>query len=196
MNKKHYVFIVFLALMGGLIGGILSYRLGPILWKHTQEDKKLTKVIVANEFHLVDAQGRDRWVLALSKSGEPNMTFINQNGWAPMAFGMNQDGTPFFNMVLEPGRAGGPSFIMMDSRMTNRAVLGVKGDGEPYLNLFDSNGQRRAALGGIDYNNPLTGSTESRPCSSLVLFDDKGKVIFSAPQITPLPIQFSKYQDR
>jgi hypothetical protein len=181
-----------LALVAGFIGGLFSNRflfLGPM---DSQNDVNSKSVIVANEFHLVDEDGKDRWVLKLSGAGEPNITFINNNGWAPMAIGVNKEGFPFFNMIQEPHQPGGPSFILMDGEMKNRAVLGLKEDGEPNITFLDNNGQVRAIFGSTDLKNPFTGLTEKRPGSSLVLFDEDGKIIWSAPKLVALPIRFSQ----
>jgi hypothetical protein len=139
----------------------------------------------------VDEEGRDRWVLNLSKDGEPTVTYVNKNGWAPMAIGINKEGLPFFNMVLEPSRKGGPSLIMMDSQMKSRALLGLSDKGEPHLSLLDEKGQTRLALGSAEFTNPLTGLREKRACSSIVLFDKDGKVLWSAPEVKLLPVILS-----
>ncbi len=191
MGKKPYVVMLILALIAGVIGGALSSK---IFWRQegTPEDLELRKVIVANEIHLVDQDGKARWVLAISRDGEASVTFVNKDGWAPMAMGVNRNGLPFFNMILQPGKGAGPSLALMDGGMKNRAVLGLWEDGEPYLRLLDRNGQVRASLGSTVLRDSLTGSSVRRPCSSLVLFDEKGKIIWSAPQHVVRPIQFSK----
>ena len=190
MTKKQVLLLLTLALVGGLLGGILSSNI-LMQSKPSPQDLELKKVVVANEIHLVDQDGRDRWVLALSKEGEPSVTFVNKNGWAPMAIGINRNGFPFFNMVLEPHKGGGPTLTLMDSRMKDRAVLGLWEDGEPYLTLLDRNGQARATLGSTDLKDPLSGSRERRPCSSLVLFDENGEIIWSAPPFVAHHVQFS-----
>jgi hypothetical protein len=195
MGKRSYVVMLILALVAGVIGGAVSSK---ILWRKAQTpvDSGLKKVIVANEIHLVDQNGKARWVLAFSKNGEPSVTFVNKDGWAPMAMGVNRNGFPFFNMVLSPQKGGGPSLTLMDGRMKNRAVLGLWEDGEPYLRLLDRNGQVRVTLGSTVLRDSLTGSSVRRPCSSLVLFDEEGKIIWSAPQHMMRPIQFSKKESR
>jgi hypothetical protein len=47
--------------------------------------------------------------------------------------------------------------------------------------LFDKGGMIRAALGRTDLSIAVTGSTEHRAESSLVLFNAKGKVLYEAP---------------
>jgi hypothetical protein len=188
LNKIHYALWVVLGLVSGIAGGMVSPR---FLQHPPVEDKHLKNIIVAHELHLVDEEGRERWVLAISKDGEPTLTFVNKSGWAPLAMGINKDGLPFFNMVLEPNQQGGPSLVLMDSRMNSRALLSLNGDGEPHLAFLDHNGQRRLTLGSTEFPNPLTGLDEKRPCSSIALFDELGKVLWSAPEFKPLPVKLS-----
>jgi hypothetical protein len=186
LNKMHYIIVATIALMAGLLGGTMSDRLIRAA-ESGQEEGELTRVIVASEIHLVDDQGKERWILRLSKDGEPAMTFINKSGWAPMALGLNKTGSPYYNMVLEPRNGGGPSFVMLDSDMKSRAALGLRENGDPYLSFIDPSGQVRANLGSIDFRNPLTGKKEKRSSSSLVLFGEDGRILFSVPQLSLLP---------
>jgi hypothetical protein len=188
LRKIHFSLWVVIALFAGLIGGMLSNR---FLRPEPEQSKDLRNIVVAHEIHLVDDEGRERWVLTLSKEGEPHVTFVNKNGWAPMAMGINKEGLPFLNMVLEPNQKAGPSLIMMDSQMNSRALLGLNGDGEPYLTFLDQNGQNRLAMGSTEFANPLTGLNEKRPCSSIILFDEKGKILWSAPEVKFLPVKLS-----
>lgn len=188
MSKIHFSFWVVIALFAGLLGGMLSNR---FLQPEPEQSKNLRNIVVAHEIHLVDDEGRERWVLKLSKDGEPHVTFVNKNGWAPMAMGINKGGLPFLNMVLEPNQKEGPALIMMDSQMNSRTLLGLNGNGEPYLTFLDQNGQNRLAMGSTEVANPLTGLYEKRPCSSITLFDEKGKILFSAPEAKLLPVKLS-----
>jgi hypothetical protein len=188
LKKLHNLLFVVIALAAGLVGGMLSTRVFRDL---PEENRHPRNIIVAHEFHLIDEVGRERWVLTMSKDGEPTLTFVNRSGWAPMAMGINKEGLPFFNMVLEPNQKGGPSLILMDSRMHTRALLGLSDDGEPHLSFLDHNGQERLALGGTEFPNPLTGLQEKRPSSSITLFDEQGKVLWSAPEFKPLEVKLS-----
>lgn len=189
MSKLRYLFLLVIALVAGFAGGLAANTFFP---PPAGEDKALKHIVVAHEFHLVDEEGRDRWVLNLSKNGEPSFTFVNQNGWAPMAVGINEQGFPFMNMVLEPDREGNTSLIMMDSRMRSRTVVGLSGDGEPHLSLLDENGQKRLALGSAEITNPLTGAPERRSCSSIVLFDEDGEVLWSVPEVKRFQVTRTK----
>jgi len=180
LSKLRFFLFVVIAVAAGVAGGLVS---NAILQSSAKENGELKNIVVAHEFHLVDEEGRDRWVLNLSKNGEPSFTFVNQNGWAPMAIGINEEGFPFFNMVLEPNRKGGPSLIMMDSQMNSRALFGLNEEGEPHLSLLDEKGQKRLALGSAEFTNPLTGVPERRACSSIVLFDEEGNLLWSVPEV-------------
>lgn len=188
MNKRSISLFVVIAFAAGIAGGMISagfFRLLPV------EDKKHKNIIVAHEIHLVDEEGRERWVLSISRDGEPSLTFVNKNGWAPMAMGINKEGLPFLNMILEPGQKEGPSLVMMDSRMDPRIHLGLSEDGEPQLCFLDHGGKTRLALGSAELPNPLTGAVEKRPSSSIALFDEYGQVLWSAPEFKPLAVHLS-----
>jgi hypothetical protein len=186
------ILMVMVAFAAGLVGGMLSSMWLRSDGTKVQQEPGPKTVVVANEFHLVDDHGKDRWVLKLSMDGEPNITFINKNGWAPMAMGVNKSGLPYFNMVLEPRKKAGPSFVLMDSQIRNRALLGLDGEGHPYLTFLDQTGQVRAALGSAELINPATGLREKRPSSSLVLMDEQGEVVWCSPEFTTLTVQRSQ----
>jgi hypothetical protein len=194
LKKQHLIVLATIALVAGFVGGTLSDKLFKAA-ESSPEQEALTRVIVATEIHLVDEQGKERWILKLSKDGEPAMTFINRSGWAPMALGLNKTGSPYYNMVLEPHKRSGPSFALLDSEMRSRAALGFREDGEPYLSLIDPSGQVRANLGSIDFRNPLTGRTEKRSSSSLVLFGEDGRILFSVPELSLLQAWAFKYRE-
>jgi hypothetical protein len=188
LNKLHNFLFVVIALAAGIAGGTISTR---FLQDPLETNKDHRNIIVAHEIHLVDEEGRQRWLLTISKDGEPTLTFVNKNGWAPMALGINREGLPFFNMVLEPNQKGGPSLVLMDSRMNSRAHLGLSEHGEPQLTFLDPGGKRRLALGSVEIPNPLTGLQENRPCSSIALFDEMGKVLWYVPEFKPFPVTLS-----
>jgi len=54
-------------------------------------------------------------------------------------------------------------------------------EGNPVLQLWDSNNQIRAVLGPTDLIIPETKVEIKRPLSSLVLFNEKGNVVWEAP---------------
>ena len=59
--------------------------------------------------------------------------------------------------------------------------IDIQKDAGPSLSLTDSLGMVRAVLGPTELKHTDTGSTEIRAPSSLVLFDEDGNVVWSAP---------------
>jgi len=73
-----------------------------------------------------------------------------------------------------------PDLGLYDKAETPRVGLSVGDDG-PALRLYDKAGKERAALGTTELKNTATGSTETRAESSLVLFNQRGRVLWEAP---------------
>ena len=71
--------------------------------------------------------------------------------------------------------------IRRDANGKLRANLVILPDGSPSLRLQDSDEMVRAVFGATSVELPETGTVESRPPSSLILFDRQGKSIFEAP---------------
>ena len=87
-------------------------------------------------------------------------------------------GEPRSSLVLDA--AGNPDFSLLDAQKRIRADLELDADGSPSLTLNDSK-HIRAVLGSSHLKNTTTGSTEHRSPSSLVLFREDGKLLWSTP---------------
>jgi thioredoxin-related protein len=59
--------------------------------------------------------------------------------------------------------------------------LGIDSKGEPMLRLYDDIYKPRLEIGKTELKNTKTGSTEIRSTGSIVIYDEKGKVIYSVP---------------
>ena len=73
-----------------------------------------------------------------------------------------------------------PSSLKILGEERGQAELRIE-DGPPALKLFDQEERLRAAFGAAKLKPEQTGTTEIRSVSSLVLLDDDGKVVWSAP---------------
>jgi len=82
---------------------------------------------------------------------------------------------------LQLDRKGNPSISLSDGEEHTRSSLELSESGDPSLSLFDAKGKERAALGNTSLENTVTGFKELRSTSSLVLFREDGKVLWSAP---------------
>lgn len=125
----------------------------------------------------------------------PAFTLYDKQGCVSASLFLGPDGCS--SVVLsDPSRAGifGPGHRRIGFYLTQngmsiglykhnqmRAELGLDADGEPSFKLFDKLGTHRAVLGTTQLKNTQTGSIETRAPSSLVLFDEGNKVLWSAP---------------
>jgi hypothetical protein len=87
-------------------------------------------------------------------------------------------GEPRSSLALD--KEGNPDISLFDTWKRIRADLKLDTDGNPSLTLSDAK-QTRAVLGSSYLKNATTGSTEHRSPSSLVLFREDGKLLWSAP---------------
>jgi len=91
MNRKEYLGVLGVAVMAGLVGGIISgnlFKPVPAIQMErviAQETSHTGKLITAEEFRLVDQDGWTRAVLGMGAegtlgSGEPFMAIYNKEG--------------------------------------------------------------------------------------------------------------------
>jgi hypothetical protein len=76
MDRKIYSLILLLSLIGGLAGGILAnhfFVTAPVLAAKTVE---VQKIVAAEEFHLVDKQGRVLSTLGMYAGGNPIWRYV------------------------------------------------------------------------------------------------------------------------
>jgi hypothetical protein len=76
---------------------------------------------------------------------------------------------------------GLPSIKFFSGLLEKMAEFSLSESGEPNLKLYDDKKNLRAVLGPAEFKDKRTKSTIIRPVSSLVLFDEKGNAIWSAP---------------
>ncbi|MFO7555658.1 MAG: hypothetical protein R6W88_10685 [Desulfobacterales bacterium] len=59
--------------------------------------------------------------------------------------------------------------------------MGIDSNGEPMFQLFDDFNKPRLEIGKTELKKTKTGSTEIRSTGSIVIYDEKGKVIYRVP---------------
>ena len=229
MNRKQLIFTLLLALLSGLMGGVLSiwFLLPPSVLAQDSPQK----VIEAQEFRVVDEDGRVRAMLG-AKEGDVGLLIRNieerpaaalyvTEGEAGLGL-FGSDGTekatlyvvedePVFTLkdgdeksrvaiLLENGEprvalydvegnsrivlrlsdSSDGGLVLQDDTLRHRLIVGIV-ENEPMLQLYDQKDGLRVTLGTTELKNQATGSTEIRAPSSLVLIDEEGKVVWSAP---------------
>jgi hypothetical protein len=115
---------------------------------------------------LRDHNEEQRAGLELDKQDNPGVYLYDRKGEARSSLALDE--------------AGNPNFALLDTQRRIRADLELDADGSPSLTLNDPK-HVRAVLGSSYLKNTTTGSAEHRSPSSLVLFREDGKLLWSAP---------------
>lgn len=108
------------AMMAGLVGGMLSVWLfnGVAFARKASKEKR---VVTAEDFHLVDAEGKLRGALFVSAKGEPGFALFDKEGKDRILLMLNADGSAAIDLHDETG--------------VSRAKLALANDGSPGLRL-------------------------------------------------------------
>ena len=138
MAKKQISLIAALALVGGLIGGVVSSQF--LMGKPAFAKKKSQKVVEAEEFRLVDENGKLRAKLAQN----PKL----------VGFGL-VDKKRNLRLVLNAVESGSTHLKMYDPGMKERVSVMLTEDGMPLLDLRDRNGKAGLSLRLADGDTPI-----------------------------------------
>ncbi len=95
MRRRKYLLLVVLTVIAGLIGGAVSNWLFVVRTAGAQEKRALEvefeqskKVVVAEEFRLVDGQGKELGKLAIGTDGHPKLEILDRSGSVRALFGL------------------------------------------------------------------------------------------------------------
>ena len=200
MNRKQYSLLLVLALVAGLVGGVVSSRLftnQPVFAKEvTSKSKEIfpeLRVIMAKEIMLLGLDRKPRIRLMVDQNGEPGLHFYDEQGTYRAGFSVGA-GTPALTMHDKSGLrlqiglmslmstgAEWPTILLIDKKGVNRTILTLDPIGRPHLTLKDDKDNARAILGYTSLKHTQTVIGGKRPPSSLVLFNERGEVIWEAP---------------
>lgn len=198
-------------LVGGALSGKLSSGVRADTQTTQRYEKILAEAIAAKEFILVDEHNTIRAVLGplngtglvprVSKNARGLWLYDNK-GWVSAYLIYDPDDEALSTIGLmtpdptkrvvirqdgvyvEDGKTHlaleGDSLTLTGSSILARAELSVE-SGRPVFKLYDENNIVRAALGAVEIEVIRTGELRDRTESSLILFDNDGEVIWSAP---------------
>lgn len=194
MNTKQTILFGILALLGGIIGGILSDGLPRVAVAKSDVEK----VIRAEKFELVDTNGNVRAFLVheygdtnfvIGRKGIDSYLSLHQN---PQNVSLwlnhkNSNGVVAFanESRVQLGLFG--KYISQNPKpdqiqfIPPTVEIEILSDGNPTLQIRDVNRKLRLALGKTELKNKKTGSTEIRSTGSIVVFDEEGNVVYSVP---------------
>jgi hypothetical protein len=191
MNRKKCGLTIIMSLLAGLAGGIAvnNFFVGkPALAEKAAESKR---VVSAEEFRLVDKKGEvlSTWGMY---AGGPGIVLYSQAGEYRAVFSLTSpeegpvltlaDKVGNYRAIIGLGAERQPYIALRDEAGRERLSLTLNDEGEPALMFYDKDGKQRAVLGTVDITRiKRTGTIVKGSYSSLVLFDEKGKVVWKAP---------------
>ena len=181
MKRRQYLLLVALTVIAGLIGGAVSSWILMAKTAGVQETQKHEKVVTAEEFRVIDEEGKTRAMLAMLPDGSPNLVLFDNDLTPRVQIAVSAIGAPGILCFDKSGYKGAiasigllygdtPSIGLIDSDGNNRIQLSIDPDDDvAILGLYDKHERPRAKLIGMD------------EATILVLFDKEGKVMWSAP---------------
>jgi hypothetical protein len=191
MDRKIYSLILLLSLIGGLAGGILAshfFVTTPVLAAKTVE---VQKIVAAEEFRLVDKEGRVLSTLGMYAGG-PGIVLFSKTGQFRAVFSLTspeegpvltfagKDG--IHRATIGLGAKRQPYLALRDEAGKERISLSLNDNGDPYLALYDQEENERAVLGTLDLTKiKRTGTIEKSTISSFVLLNKNGEITWKAP---------------
>lgn len=195
MTRAQFAIVLAVVAVAGFLGGALSDR---ITGRPALAQEGAPKAITAEEFRLVDGEGKLRAVLGLREDGMVSLTFNDQSGRKRASVAAGDEGAAFVvgdeegEKRMAVGYAeGAPVVILADTTGRDRIALTVAddipglvlkdeagteragmmfADGVPFVSLFDGEGRTRAVL---------NLEPDGRPAISL--FDVDEQAVWSAP---------------
>jgi hypothetical protein len=208
MSKKRFFLVLIVASISAFLGSFVSSQL---YWlKNTASNEKVKqqrilpsdhgihpdfKVLEANEFRLIDPEGNSLAKLTIEEERHPYLdellrrsntskTFktyyaVLEMGSEPTTMRISRDGLKL--------KTGSTQAILASGNLTimDKSAVRIYADsillGGTAIEILDDKKKPRAVLGSVDLNMITTGEIQKRPESSLVLFGNDGKVVYSAP---------------
>jgi hypothetical protein len=177
--------------MAGLAGALGAGQYFAATPASAEKAAARNKVVVAEEFRLVNQEGRvvSTWgmyaggpgMVLFNKQGKfravfsltspeesPVLTFADKDGVHRAIVGMKAERRPYVSLRDEAGR--------------ERVSISLDDAGDPYVALYDGEETERAVLGTMDLTRiKRTGTIGKSSIASLVLFGKDGRVTWKAP---------------
>lgn len=156
MNTKQYVLMLVLAMIAGLVGGVVSSWLFIGVPVFAQKIPRPAKTVRAEKFVVVNKDGQPRiWLGPLgllipnTKDGQPGAAFgVTPDGAVGLEFYGGKGEKSRIKLALSPD--GAPSVILSDKGGNRRAVLSLGVNEEPGLSFLDKDGNPSVMLFAIN----------------------------------------------
>lgn len=193
MEKTRFELVVLamLALIAGTLGGVGASH---FFWGQAalaESAPQHHKILVAEEFRLVDDKGRIRASLGMSGGGAGMLLYDRTGQFRAMLMLAPEEGEPVLSLADKDGvhRATvgirtkeTPYLALRDNNGKIRLSATLGQDGEPAFSLHDSDENDRAIFGTVDLTKiTRAGSIEKKASFSMVFFDENTNIIWKAP---------------
>jgi hypothetical protein len=171
-NKRLTLIATFLLIV---VFGLMAVSLGKVMGiKLPGQGVPNQVVLKGEEVHLVTPGNKE--VASLNNiSSKPKLNLFDPQSKAEIRIGFNENMEPSLSLVDK------------DGKLRTMLALSMKDEGSPSLQLYDNAGRLRTALGEGSMEKKELGTTLKWPVSSLVLFDDKGNIIWRTPADSSTP---------
>ena len=154
-NKQPFV-IILLATFAGFAGGFVSNKIFQTKTALAQKASNHQKVVIAEEFRVVDKDGK-----TLGSFGTP---------------GYLSDVSP----TIDTSEAPVPQ-LRLGPESGFQIILSVGPNAGSRIIMNDEKNKPRTVIGNTEFYIPLTRVTHRRQVSSIVLFNQRGRFLWSAP---------------
>ncbi|MBI3697213.1 MAG: hypothetical protein HY238_20555 [Acidobacteria bacterium] len=188
MNGRELTLVMTVAAAGGMLGGAAAVRL--LVGTPVLAQEKRAKVIEAEEFRLVESDGKPCGRFHVDKSGRPALFLFDKHGEVRAVLGVMPNGSPHLALSDKDGKVRVALAVWPDERSglfvsdkkdTPRATVAVLADGKPSLFTSDQDGKIRSVLGATSVDMIPSTEVRNRSESALALFGPEGKLLWSAP---------------
>ena len=190
MKQKQNLVMIVLAVIAGFFGGFISNQIFSTKSVFAQPDPKANRVVSAEAFKLVSRSGREIGYFGLAPSAV-NYGQIQLRLGGQRHNGIVLTANPMGGMISITGEDYGQSFVTGGDG-SEITLFGKKPNSTPNLRLThsvgktsiglkDKNGIERVSIGNVELVQTKTDAEEKQPLSSIVLYDEKGSVLWSAP---------------
>ena len=156
MKTKQQLFIILLASFAGFVGGLISNQIIETRPAFAVKEPKYQKVVIAEEFRVVDKDGK-----IIGSLGTP---------------GYLLDIFP----IIDESQAPVPQ-LRLGQEKGSQIILSAGADAGSRITMKDERNRRRTVIGNMKFKVRQTQRTYNRQVSSIVLFDHLGRFLWSAP---------------
>jgi len=178
MKSKQYGLMVILALIAGLIGGMVSSQLFTGKPVFAQKKSIPQKAVAAEEFLLVDKDGNLRASFGDLPNKGLGLTVLGKNANIRLLLGVNDNGEPGLWLYNKDGipcaflaSYANIEVLQLGNKLDGPSLsLGLMDNKIPIITFWDENSNKRAFL--------VLAPNED---AIFVIYDRNGSVIWSAP---------------